>query len=97
MSLVEELQKEAETAFYKWIDQFVEGLLSELKESAKEGYKGYIVKINGRDDRRFFSNKSLLDELEKRLEGCKVHISNERKKMPLTNYEYTEKNLHIKW
>lgn len=97
MKLADELNKKRRKAFDNWIDEFAEELKPKLKDAAENGYKGFLMRVNDRDDFQFFKNDRFLESLEKRLGGCRVSLDRKKKKMLLTEWVYTEVYLDIEW
>lgn len=97
MSLIDELQKERENKVIEHALEFAETIEPTLRESARKGYTGYNIALEGRDDRHILTNSSFLENLETLLDGCVVKIQKDEYKDILFGRTYYKSKLVISW
>lgn len=97
MGFLEELKQERLNKIKEHAKDFARQIKDDIVESAKDGYTGYNINLENREDAHILSSAEFLEELEGLLEGCKVSIKTDEYKHSFLNTKYYKHKLNISW
>lgn len=97
MNFAKELKELREDSLADYAIEFVENIKPKLIESAADGYNGFEVKLEDREDAHILRNSEFRENLELLLEGCKVRIDSKEFTNILFKNKYHKYYLVISW
>jgi hypothetical protein len=97
LSLMDELQNERENKLIAHAIEFVETIQPVLWVSARKGYTGQNISLEGREDAHILKNSLFLKNLKILLDGCVVDIQRDEYTDILFKRKYYKSKLVICW
>lgn len=97
MNFAEELKMVRENKLEEYAIEFAEEINPKLLESAAEGFTGYEIKLEDREDAHILRNSEFRKHLELLLEGCEVRIDEKEFTNLLFKNKYYRSYLVISW
>lgn len=97
LSLADELKKERENKLFEHALEFVGNIELTLRKSASEGYTGFKISLEDRQDAHILKNSTFIEYLETLLDGCVVKIITDEHTDIFFNTKYYKSILYIGW
>ncbi|HJF32803.1 MAG TPA: hypothetical protein K8V56_13655 [Sporosarcina psychrophila] len=97
MNFKEELQKGRKIKIAEHALDFAENIQPTLKESAQNGFTGYQIPFEGRDDTHILKDPEFLKNIELLLDGCKAEVQRVGHQNIITGNKYYKSKLVITW
>lgn len=97
MDFKDMLNKEKEEKIINYALEFAENITPKLIESAQQGYTGYNIDLENRNDTHILKNTEFIKNLELLLDGCKVEIKKDEFTNILFKTKFYKSKLIISW